>query len=181
MQPRSHPILLFNERDKIAPRTSVIQELGSPRSTRISQPTHLYSFSSYSSVELAFNLEKINGNPTALSLKPRLQIGIAHTRGYQFTNTKWITLTREQCERRCPTTGWFPDLTESTTSGEWDVIIERPSARMRINFGEYYTPAGAGVSPTALSVYNASHPDAFTMTGGTNPNLQIALIGHGKK
>lgn len=155
--PRHNPIVLLTENDKVAPRGAVI----STGSRRLIQPPNHFDWTQFSSVEIELLIRQVNGSPTAWSLKPRLEIGITTTFGYQFTNPFWKTLTKAQADVMC-VDGWFPDINQSSSTPQlYTAIIKHPTAAMRINFGE-------------------SGPDAFTMTGGTNPNLQIACVAYGR-
>lgn len=155
--PRLNPIVLLTEVNKLAPRGAPIAE----GSQRLIQPYHFFDWSQFSEVRFEFLIRRVNGAPTAWSLKPRLEVGITSTFGYQFTNPYWKTLTRAQTEPLC-VDGWLPDVNQATPLPElFSAVIKHPPAAMRINFGE-------------------SGADALTMTGGTAPNIQAACVAYGK-
>lgn len=152
---RNHRILLFQEYNKLQPRSTAPIR-------RLIQPSYDFSWSTFESVRFDLFIRQANGSPTAWSLKPRLQVGIRSTAGYQDTNPFWKTLTPADAAKLTQEGAWLPDLTQAATlPGLWSATILHPPASMRIDLGE-------------------SGPDAFTMTGGTDPNLQIALVATGK-
>lgn len=153
---RDHRILLFQDYHRLKPRSAAPER-------RLIQPPYDFSWSRFASVRFALFIRTAEGSPTSWSLKPRLQLGITSTNGYQDTNDFWKTLTRAEADAMTKGGAWLPDLTQaSALPGLWSATIEDPPHAMRIDLGE-------------------SGADAFVMNGGTNPALRIALVAYAKE
>lgn len=150
---RRNRIILQHRTQKLKPRAAAPVK-------RLIQPAAPFDWTEFARVQFMLYVYAAEGSPTAWSLKPRLQIGITTTHGFQDTNDVWRTLTPVEAAVYTVEGAWFPDLTEaSTLPGLYVVTFDNPPAAMRIDLGE-------------------SGPNAFTMTGGTDPALQIALVAY---
>ena len=160
-QPREGRILLFQEFHKLYPRSA------NP-ARRLKQPAALVSTHQYRTVEIELVIKQENGNPTDWSLKPRPELIQISSSGFQDTNPFFQPLTVAQANARCSQTGWLPDLTKADFPGGlpaggklWTAVMDAVPHFFRVDLGE-------------------SGDNAFTISGGTNPNLQISLAAYGK-
>jgi len=152
---RLNRIVLLTETRKLKPRSAAGE-------IRLIQPAYDFDWSSFRLVRFELFIREVDGAPDSWSLKPRLRVGITTTTGYQDTNPFWQTLSRDESAAMTTDGQWFPDLDETTPlPGLWHVTIPDPPAAMAIDFGE-------------------SGPDMFTMTGGTDPAVQAALVAYPK-
>ena len=149
-----------------------------PPHFRLIYPFYPYDWTQFSSITIELFIRQVNGAPTAWSLDPRLVRGITSTRGYQDTNDYWQKQTRAESVALCRGEKWLPKLEVAPgvpAAGDqpavpaktvalpqlWSATIENPPANLRIDWGE-------------------SGDNIFTMTGGTNPELQLAYAIYGK-